>query len=638
MNCLEFPCASYHSFRSTERCLFFAFCYRAKEVLQRRSVHATVTQTDQTQNTPSTSKSDSDLLRENEAIFRFCPPEGNMTKSLDGLPPFTFNSIVRYVRTSGKNIKHTPDYMVMKPFERGVNFCIEGYIHNVFAKHHAESDRFYFRALCYRSLRKSETPHKIKLAISVKEPYDVLGSSCTCVAGSLGFCNHAIGLMYLISHYYMAKTKVIPDDLVCTSLPQQWHKPRGKKISSEPLMEMVFKKPKLDLTNGSTPKNSPGISCSLYQAMKFAPSSAEIGNFKTDVQQINQKFGLSLYMDAGTEMVPTKAGPAPLGGYLSYQLAPTEGNFKVTSNIDLSMAPANNERPITVYPPFPISTVCPLFSVTQCPLEHQSLLHSLQVSEQEAAKLEKDTVLQRNNDQWWMQRRPRITASQFGDVIARRSVSNAFLKVLVGHQTSSTSNMPDPLKHGIEHESTAINQYTNYLKHSGHPVKTFPSGFVVNPAFPFLGCSPDGKVLDCSEDTPFGILEIKCPYKHRAVTPETACHGDSQFHLEIKDDFPALKTTHKYYYQVQGQMGITGAKWCDFVTYTFKGMAIERIYFDDNFFSNMLLKLEQFFFKHYAKYLKSTNSQQQVVPEGACANTPPTVTVSASASSSSSTG
>ena len=49
------------------------------------------------------------------------------------------------------------------------------------------------------------------------------------ITTQLGFCNHAIGLMYLISHYYMAKTKVIPDDLVCTSLPQQWHKPRGKK-------------------------------------------------------------------------------------------------------------------------------------------------------------------------------------------------------------------------------------------------------------------------------------------------------------------------------------------------------------------------------------------------------------------------
>jgi len=50
--------------------------------------------------------------------------------------------------------------------------------------------------------------------------------------------------MYLISHYYMTKAKVIPDDLACTSLPQQWHKPRGKKNSSEPLMDMVFKKTK----------------------------------------------------------------------------------------------------------------------------------------------------------------------------------------------------------------------------------------------------------------------------------------------------------------------------------------------------------------------------------------------------------
>ena len=54
-----------------------------------------------------------------------------MNKLLDDLPPFTYNAIVKYVRNSGKNIQHSPDYMVMKPFERGVNFFIEGYLHNV---------------------------------------------------------------------------------------------------------------------------------------------------------------------------------------------------------------------------------------------------------------------------------------------------------------------------------------------------------------------------------------------------------------------------------------------------------------------------------------------------------------------------
>ena len=133
-------------------------------------------------------------------------------------------SIVKYVRNSGKNTQHSPDYMVMKPFERGVNFFIEGYLHNVLLKLHKGSKTFYIRALCYRSLWKNESPHKIRWAVSTEQPYDVLASSCTCVAGSLGFFNHAVGLMYLVSHYYLTKTKFIPDDLVCTSLPQQWHK------------------------------------------------------------------------------------------------------------------------------------------------------------------------------------------------------------------------------------------------------------------------------------------------------------------------------------------------------------------------------------------------------------------------------
>ena len=35
-------------------------------------------------------KSDSDLVRENEEKFRFCPSEKNMDKLLDDLPPFTY--------------------------------------------------------------------------------------------------------------------------------------------------------------------------------------------------------------------------------------------------------------------------------------------------------------------------------------------------------------------------------------------------------------------------------------------------------------------------------------------------------------------------------------------------------------------
>ena len=98
-----------------------------KEVLQKNSP-AVATGVQQNENDDQgkaasslqTKKSDSEIVRENEE----CPPKKEMDKMLDDLPPFTYNSIVKYVRNSGKNIQHSPDYMVMKPFQRGVNFLL----------------------------------------------------------------------------------------------------------------------------------------------------------------------------------------------------------------------------------------------------------------------------------------------------------------------------------------------------------------------------------------------------------------------------------------------------------------------------------------------------------------------------------
>ena len=51
-------------------------------------------------------KSDLDIVRETEEKFRFCPSENNMDKLLDDLPPFTYNTIMKSVRNTGKNIQH----------------------------------------------------------------------------------------------------------------------------------------------------------------------------------------------------------------------------------------------------------------------------------------------------------------------------------------------------------------------------------------------------------------------------------------------------------------------------------------------------------------------------------------------------
>ena len=71
---------------------------------------------------------------------------------------------------------------------------------------------------------------------------------------------------------------------------------------------------------------------------------------------------------------------------------------------------------------------------------------------------------------------------------------------------------------------------------------------------------------------------------------------------KISDTQYRLKRDHAYYAQVQGQMGVTRAKWCDFIVYTGKGLYIERIPFDATFWQNLRTELLQYYFDHFLKF------------------------------------
>ena len=68
--------------------------------------------------------------------------------------------------------------------------------------------------------------------------------------------------------------------------------------------------------------------------------------------------------------------------------------------------------------------------------------------------------------------------------------------------------------------------------------------FIDHPTIDWFGCSPDGLV---GSD---GLIEIKCP--------NSATHWSY-----VKEGKPP----QKYIIQMQAQMSVTGAKWCDFVSF-----------------------------------------------------------------------
>ena len=56
---------------------------------------------------------------------------------------------------------------------------------------------------------------------------------------------------------------------------------------------------------------------------------------------------------------------------------------------------------------------------------------------------------------------------------------------------------------------------------------------------------------------------------------------------------------HEYYAQIQGQQVVCRARYCDFVLFTEKGMGIQRIAFDEQFWTSMTEQLRSFHLQEF---------------------------------------
>ena len=154
----------------------------------------------------------------------------------------------------------------------------------------------------------------------------------------------------------------------------------------------------------------------------------------------------------------------------------------------------------------------------------------------------------------------RFTASTFHLISKRQKSHKNFAETLINPK-SVTSKY---LEHGKKFESVALREYEKLMCNRRTPVKVLPSGFIVSKGTPVIGATPDARVVDFGCTDHFRIAEVKCPYSKHHVTPLDAC-SDAKFFMEKTSDKECkLKVDHPYYAQVQGQVAVTGARWCDF--------------------------------------------------------------------------
>lgn len=213
-----------------------------------------------------------------------------------------------------------------------------------------------------------------------------------------------------------------------------------------------------------------------------------------------------------------------------------------------------------------------------------------QVTQRDIIDIELNTREQSKSVLWMSERAWRLTASKFGDILkatVRRDMDKLCRTIVFPRQLSVKA-----IVHGRKYEKTAIRDFE--LK-SCKKVKC--CGLFIDPIYNFLAASPDG--LIGGEE----LIEIKCPYK--GFGKKICANRDFPFlYINPSDKRVHLRTDCKYYYQVQGQLGITSRERCYFVVFTGTDLFIEKIDFDFEYWNIcMVPKLALFYEKHLRPFI-----------------------------------
>ncbi|XP_074734752.1 uncharacterized protein LOC141947471 [Strix uralensis] len=213
--------------------------------------------------------------------------------------------------------------------------------------------------------------------------------------------------------------------------------------------------------------------------------------------------------------------------------------------------------------------------------------------------VEKETRGQRSNPNWYKWRENRITASVAPKIANSKFANNKTTEVPQSYLKAVVSSSPGvqtpAMAWGIRKEKVAVKAYEQMKSQAlGKPVWVDDCGLFIHRDKNWIAASPDGIIKEAATGRALGLLEVKCPYKHRNRTVREACK-DKDFCLELDGDSYALKKDHAYFTQVQCQLAAADFQRADFVVHTTKETAVVPVEFDAEFWGQTVPKLEKFY-------------------------------------------
>ncbi|XP_078589450.1 uncharacterized protein LOC144869804 [Branchiostoma floridae x Branchiostoma japonicum] len=241
----------------------------------------------------------------------------------------------------------------------------------------------------------------------------------------------------------------------------------------------------------------------------------------------------------------------------------------------------------TYDPPQSFSDTYDISSVDfQALIEHR--MTTMTMTEDERNTIEQQTRGQSDNSTWLEKRREKLTASNFGPAITCRVEPSKKLNSILYSNFSTAATA-----FGNKFEEVAVEKYVQTKRLTDPQTTCKEVGLLVSTERPWLGASLDRVVTNSTGE---GGLEVKCPSSKQDQSMDEAV-SDKSFCLSRVDNKICLKTSHRYYHQVQGQLYCSKLPWVDFVVYfgNNQDLFVQRIFVDSQWQTRNLPRLDYFY-------------------------------------------
>ncbi|XP_027140221.1 uncharacterized protein LOC113746909 isoform X1 [Larimichthys crocea] len=440
------------------------------------------------------------------------------------------------------------------------NFYHNGWISKMGVKRLNNNNVLLF-ARVNHSQRSHETP--LKTWVIASKDGDVQAGHCDCMAGLSESCSHVGAVLFAVED--MVKRE---DELACTSKPCEWLMPSHvKKIPPAPVACIDFRSSQAKRQNRDSFSEAAAARAKRTRRSPVEPGSEKYMSY---FQELTENF-------------------------------PKSAALMARDPFHKAFIPKSTKLPKSV-----LEYRTPLTLQLQ-PKELEQLCQAFELDELTTAQvgaIERATRGQSSSKTWFRQRAGRITASNRRRVLHTNAekpakalikaicypeahrFSTAATTYLQGHQWFSEC-------YGNKHEGQARRAYERMMTQEHEGFSCMDSGLWVNPKWPYMGASPDGMVAcNCHGN---GICEIKCPYSQQDEANLELTAGQKGFCLTTDGGKVMLDREHEYFYQVQAQLHISQADYCDFIVWTPHDMFVERVIPDNAFWDTVLPEVEHFF-------------------------------------------